>query len=72
MFYNCSSIEYIPNISNWDTSEVKTMQYMFYKCSSLKYLPDISKWKLDNVKNKRHIFPKKNESITPSDNSDPE
>ena len=34
----------LPDISQWDTSQVKDMSYMFYECSLLKSLPDISKW----------------------------
>ena len=43
MFYNCSSLEYLPDISNWNTKNVVIMRGMFYGCSSLKSLPDISK-----------------------------
>ena len=49
MFYNCSSLLSLPDISNWNTSNVYDMSYMFYYCSSLSKLPDISKWNTDNV-----------------------
>ena len=43
IFYNCHSIESIPDISKWDLTNVHDLSYMFYGCSSLKSLPDISK-----------------------------
>ena len=36
MFYECSSLLSLPDISNWDTNSVTDMCYMFYECSSLK------------------------------------
>ena len=35
MFYNCSSLKLLPDISNWDTSNVSNMENMFSGCSSL-------------------------------------
>ena len=43
LFYKCGNIENMPDISNWDTSNVKYMQGIFMGCKSLKSLPDISK-----------------------------
>ena len=42
MFYGCSSLISLPDISNWNTSKVTNMSYMFYDCNSLLSLPDIS------------------------------
>ena len=42
MFYGCSSLSSLPDISKWNTNNVKDMRYMFYGCSSLSSLPDIS------------------------------
>ena len=56
VFYNCKSLEYLPDISCLDTSKVKNMNGLFYGCSSLKSLPDISKWNTENVKNMNSIF----------------
>ena len=39
----------LPDISNWDTSNVKNMSYLFNRCFSLISLPDISKWNTSNV-----------------------
>ena len=44
LFYFCSSLEELPDISNWDVSNVKDFSRMFQNCSSLINLPDISKW----------------------------
>ena len=43
MFYNCRSLESLPDLSKWDTKNVRDMNYMFYFCSVLKSLPDLSK-----------------------------
>ena len=43
-FYECSSLNSFPNISNWDINNIKDISYIFYNCSSLDLLPDISKW----------------------------
>ena len=53
MFYNCSSLKSLPDISKWNTNKVIDMSDMFYNCSSLKSLPDISKW---NTKNMTNMF----------------
>ena len=51
LFYGCSSLKFLPDISKWDTSRVTNMQYMFCFCSSLKLLPDISNWNTEKVEN---------------------
>ena len=59
--YNISYIEYLdnnlssslmslPDISKWDTSNVKNMREIFATCDSLKSLPNIFKWKTSEVK----------------------
>ena len=45
MFYNCSSLKSLADISNWDTTSVIDMNDMFDNCSSLKSLPKINKRK---------------------------
>ena len=44
MFYKCSSLLSLPDISKWNTNNITNMSVMFYECSSLSCLPDISKW----------------------------
>ena len=57
MFYNCRSLQYLPDISKWNTYNVKDMGSMFYNCSSLIYLPDFLKWDLKNNPKMGHMFP---------------
>ena len=35
MFYNCSNLSNLPDISKWDTNNVTDMRYMFNNCSNL-------------------------------------
>ena len=44
MFYKCSALKALPNISKLDTKTVHDMSCLFRYCNSLKSLPDISKW----------------------------
>ena len=48
MFYGCSSLLSLPDISKWNTNKIKDMSWMFSNCSLLS-LPDISKWNTENV-----------------------
>ena len=56
MFNGCSSLESLPDISNWNTNNIINISYLFSYCSSLKLLPDISKWNLSNVRYFSNIF----------------
>ena len=56
MFYRCSSLKILPDISNWDTRNVTNMDFMFYDCSSLSSIPDISKWNTRNVTRMKYMF----------------
>ena len=58
MFYKCSSLLKIDDISNWNTTNINDMSYMFYECSLLKNLPDISKWDTSKVRNMSNMFAK--------------
>ena len=49
MFYECKSLISLPDISNWNTSNVINMSYLFDGCNSLLSLPDISKWNVSKV-----------------------
>ena len=48
LFCDCSSLEKLPDISKWNTSNVLILMLLFFNCSSLKSLPDISKWNIFN------------------------
>jgi surface protein len=39
----------IPDISGWNTKNIKSMNRLFAQCTSLHSLPDISKWNLINI-----------------------
>ena len=56
MFYECSSLISLSDISKWNRKNVTNMSWMFYECSSLSSLPDISKWKSNNIKEIVHMF----------------
>ena len=56
MFYKCSSLQSLPDISKWNTENVTNMNHMFYKCISLQSLPNISKWKTNNVTDMNQMF----------------
>ena len=51
---NC--LKLLPDISEWDTKNVKNMSSMFHFCSSLESLPDLSKWETKNVKDMNNMF----------------
>ena len=56
LFYRCSSLLSLPDISKWITNNVTDMNHMFYECSSLSSLPEISKWNTNNVTNMSWLF----------------
>ena len=56
LFADCSSLISLPDIDEWDMTNVKILRSIFFKCSSLTTLPDISKWNAKNVINMRGIF----------------
>ena len=56
MFYWCSSLSSLPDISKWNTNNVNNMCFIFNGCSSLSSLPDISKWNTNNVNNMSYMF----------------
>ena len=49
MFFGCSSLSSLPDISKWNTNNITNMYGMFYGCLLLSSLPDISKWNTNNV-----------------------
>ena len=55
MLYECNSLISLPDISKWNTSNVKEMSKMFSGFNSLISLPNISKWNTSNLK-KEYIF----------------
>ena len=58
LFFGCSSLSSLPDLSNWNTNNVTTMNHMFEGCSSLSSLPQISKWNTNNVTEMTMLFNK--------------
>ena len=56
MFYNCSSLTSLPDLSKWNIKNVKSIGGIFFNCSKLTSLPNISKWDISNVKNMNLMF----------------
>ena len=56
MFYNCSSLISLPDMSEWNTMNVIEMSEMFERCESLICLPDRSNWKTSKVNNMSYLF----------------
>ncbi len=56
MFFGCSSLSFLHDISKWNISKVTKMSYIFRECCSLSYLPDISKWNSPEVKDVFDFF----------------
>ena len=56
LFYRCSSLKELPDISKWDTTYIRIMNCLFCGCSLLKELPDISKWNMKNVEDISYMF----------------
>ena len=56
IFFGCSSLTFLPDISFWKCKKIRYLEYMFYGCSSLISLPDLSKWKLKKDKIINNIF----------------
>ena len=56
MFYECSSLLSLPDLSKWNTSEVQDMSYLFFGCNSLKSFPAVLNWNTSNVQNTSYIF----------------
>jgi len=56
MFFRCSSLLSLSDISKWNTNNVTNMCYMFSGCSSLSSLPDISKWNTNNITDTSEMF----------------
>ena len=46
----------LPDISEWNTSNVFCISLLFEDCSSLKELPDISKWNVNNIISLNSLF----------------
>ena len=51
MFYGCTALESLLDLSEWVTNKVTDLGSMFEGCEILESLPDISNWNVENVIN---------------------
>ena len=56
MFHDCSTLLFLPDISELNTFHVTDMSYLFYGCNLLENIPNISKWNISNVENLGYMF----------------
>ena len=56
MFNVCILLKNLPDISNWDTSNVVDMSKMFMLLKNIVAIPHISKWSTKNVINLTGMF----------------
>ena len=56
MFYNCSSLSSIPDISKWNITKINYLSGIFLKCASLISIPDISRWTIQDIKEMYFLF----------------
>ena len=56
MFFDCTSLYSIKNISEWNTYNIINMSHMFDGCKSLINLPEISNWNTANVNDMSYMF----------------
>ena len=56
VFTNCFSLEELPDISTWNTSNVVDMTSLFENCTSLVKIPNIIKWDVHNLKSMNYIL----------------
>ena len=56
IFSNCKSLFSLPDISKWNTNNIKSFYCLFFKCFLLKYIPNISIWNTSNVTNMGFLF----------------
>ena len=55
-FNGCTSLEYIYNIENWDTSNRTTLIYCFQNCTKLKHIYGLDEWDNQTITDIRYIF----------------
>ena len=56
MFYGCSSLKSLLDLSKLNTDNLINMKEIFYGCSTLVALPNISNWNTEKVTNMNGIF----------------
>ena len=53
MFCGCSSLQSLPDISKWNTENLKNIRIIFNECKKFIALPDISKWNTSKIINNK-------------------
>ena len=56
LFANCSKLQDITALSNWDVSNVTSMNCMFYCCEQLQDISALANWDVHNVKDMCGMF----------------
>ena len=54
--YSGCNFSSLPDISNWNTSNITNMSRIFSECRFLSSLPDISNWNTSNVTDISRMF----------------
>ena len=55
LFYNCCSLNYLPNISKFKTNKLINIEGIFAECNNLLEIPDISEWFTNNDEDRIQI-----------------
>jgi len=55
MFYNCTNLKSLSNISKWTKTKIISTYYLFYNCADLD-LPDILDWDISKINNFHLMF----------------
>ena len=56
MFFNCSSLQQIQDLSKWEFGNLENADNMFSNCSSLSSIPNIANWELKKIKQMNYMF----------------
>ena len=56
LFSKCKNLDYLPDISKWDTSNVEKMRGLCNECRRIRHLPNLSFWNMKKVKEMDFMF----------------
>ena len=69
LFYDCSSLRKLPDISHWSVRKVTNFRGLYGKCSSTLQIPNLLKWNLSE-KNMELIYKELSSSLSSNDTKD--
>ena len=69
LFYECSSLQWLPEISKLNLNNLKKLDNIFKGCSSLLSFPNIAKWNLLNINDKNNLNNFREESLSNKNSS---